>query len=57
MDAFHVVGAGGIGCAVGHVLARAGARVRPLEATLTQTAPGAYAGNVVVGLAPGPSAR
>ncbi len=37
--------------------ARAGARVRPLEATLTQTAPGAYAGNVVVGLAPGPSAR
>lgn len=37
--------------------ARAGARVRPLEATLTQTSPGTYAGNVVVGLAPGPTAR
>ncbi|WP_298011221.1 type II secretion system protein GspM [uncultured Aquabacterium sp.] len=37
--------------------ARAGARVRPLEATLNQTRPGQYAGNVVVALVPGPAAR
>jgi 2-dehydropantoate 2-reductase len=32
MDAIHVVGAGGIGCAVGYVLARAGAPVVMVEA-------------------------
>jgi 2-dehydropantoate 2-reductase len=33
MDAIHIVGAGGIGCAVGYVLARAGARVVLVESS------------------------
>lgn len=37
--------------------ARAGARVRPLEATLTQARPGQYSGNLVVALVPGSAAR
>jgi general secretion pathway protein M len=38
--------------------ARAAARVRPLEANLTQSEPGHYSGTMVLGFAPGPgSAR
>ncbi|RZI72889.1 MAG: type II secretion system protein M, partial [Rubrivivax sp.] len=34
---------------------RAAARVRPLEANLSQSEPGHYSGTMVLGLAPGPA--
>lgn len=38
MDAIHIVGAGGIGCAVGHALARAGAPVTVVERSAARLA-------------------
>src|SRR5437763_5394723 len=49
MDAIHLVGAGGIGCAVGHALLRAGARVVFVEASADKLARGRREGVRVEG--------
>ncbi len=52
MDAIHVVGAGGIGCAVGHSLARAGAPVTFVETNPAKLAWGREHGVAVDNLPP-----
>jgi 2-dehydropantoate 2-reductase len=52
MDAIHVIGAGGIGCVVGHVLARAGAGVVLVESARERLDWGRRHGLLVDGLPP-----
>jgi 2-dehydropantoate 2-reductase len=56
MDAIHVVGAGGIGCAVGHTLRRAGVPVVFVDADDAKVAWGRQHGVVVEGRPPQPAA-
>jgi 2-dehydropantoate 2-reductase len=55
MEAIHIVGAGGIGCAVGHALCRAGASVTFVEANLAKVDWGRAHGVGVAGLPPAPA--
>jgi 2-dehydropantoate 2-reductase len=54
-DAWEIVGAGGIGCAVGYALARGGARVRFVESDQAKIAWGNQNGVQVTGLPPCPA--
>src|SRR5438105_3511173 len=55
MDAIHVVGAGGIGCAVGHALAAAGVAVTFVDALAAKVAYGRQHGVAVDALPPRPA--
>jgi 2-dehydropantoate 2-reductase len=54
-EAWEIIGAGGIGCAVGYALARAGANVTFIDSIAAKVEAGSHSGVQIVGLPPLPA--